>query len=148
MNSDIEMQVNELFKDVPKGRWSRNPVTDGCWVSGRDPVKAQKQLACQALLAREWFAGHKPDDAPELPLTYGDREDLKTGGLSHLVAWFARSIASRDYIVEGHPLFDKYARGVMASEFAPEFIKGDAELMRRYPPCRLEGLNNAMCWVG
>src|SRR5258708_705070 len=36
----------------------------------------------QAQLAREHFATNGPPDAPPLPLSYDEREDLKVGGLS------------------------------------------------------------------
>ncbi len=103
-------------------------------------------LELQAQLAREHFAANGPPDAPPLPLSYDEREDLKAGGLSTIVAWYARSWEARRYNPQGHPLFDDYARGVMASDYAPYFIKNDAALLRRFPPRSLPGLGPGLCW--
>ena len=100
----------------------------------------------RARFARKWFALNSPPDAPPLPLGYDEREDLKVGGLKHLVAWFACSLACRDYAVEKHPSFDDYARGLMASEYTPGFVKSDGELQRRFPPRPLAGLGPALVW--
>jgi hypothetical protein len=48
--------------------------------------------------------------------------------------------------VTEHPSFDNYACGVMASEYAPDLIKKDEELQRRFPPCQLTGLGPGLCW--
>ena len=79
------------------------------------PAK-QRQFERQALAAREWFKQHGPPDAPVFPIGYAEREELKIGGLPHIVAWYARSLAARKYNFEEHPSFDEYASGVMASE--------------------------------
>jgi hypothetical protein len=76
----------------------------------------------------------------------GDREALKRGGVPHILAWYARSLSCREYDVLEHPLFDDYARGVMASEYAPDFITRDEELRRRFPPRHLKGLGPGLCW--
>src|ERR1035437_4350794 len=87
-----------------------------------------------ALAAREWFKRNGPPDAPPLPLGYDEREDLKVGGVKHIIAWFACSLACRDYAVEKHPSFDDYACGLMASKYPPGFVKNDEERKRRSPP--------------
>ena len=89
------------------------------------------------------FADHGPSDAPPLPLNYGDREDLKHGGIDHVVALYARSLMANEYDVEAHPSFDDCACGVMASGL---FSWGDASLASRYPPRPLEGLDIGLCW--
>jgi hypothetical protein len=61
-------------------------------VPGEDNMEPLKKLACAGLIAREWFAIHGPADAPPLPLSGGKREYLKTGGLSTIVALWARSL--------------------------------------------------------
>ena len=83
-----------------------------------------------ALAARKWFADHGPPDLQPLPLGYNEREALKHGGVDHILAWFARSLDCRNYDVLEHPAFNEYARGVMASEFCPYFIKDDETLPR------------------
>src|SRR5215217_3636744 len=115
-------------------------------VSTIDQYTQDKQLAGRALVARNWFALNGPTDAPPLPLNYGEREALKSGGLPHIVAWFARSLAWWDYDFAEHPSFEDYAGGVMTSEYAPDFIKNDNALLRRFPPQKLSGLGPGLCW--
>ena len=84
-----------------------------------------------------------------LPLSYAEREHLKIGGYGpakRILAWYARSLEGRDYNLEEHPSFHDYACGVMASELAPDFIRNDVELQRRFPPRPLDGLRNGLCW--
>jgi hypothetical protein len=121
-------------------------VTGGRFVRGRDPLPEQKRLAVKALRARDWFAPQRPANASELPLTYEDRERIKIGGVDYIVSVFARSLAMRDYEIEGHPRFDQYARGVMASENAPDLLTNDAELRKQYPPAPLPGLGPGLVW--
>ena len=122
------------------------PVVGGHYVSGEDPIESMMELAVRALQAREWFALNGPSDAPLLPLSYDEREKMKVGGVEHLEAWYAHSLSCLDYAVEEHPPFDDYARGVMASEHAPDFIKNDKQLRRRYPPKKLIGLGPGLVW--
>ena len=68
--------------------------------------------------------------------------------MPYIVSVFARSLACRDYEMEGHPNFDVYARGVMASNMTPEFIRKDAQLLRRYPPVPLNGMGPGLMWRG
>jgi hypothetical protein len=145
---EIEAQVDLLFQGAParRGESRRNPVTGGGYISGYDPIKPQKEAACRALRAREWFAVTAPHDAPPLPLSYGEREALKAGGLPHLVAWYARSLEARDYKYWEHPSFDDYARGVLASPYAPDFIKEDAQLRQRFSAKPLNGLGSGLYW--
>ena len=86
-----------------------------------------------ALAARKWLAENGPSGLKPLPLGYNEREALKHGGVDHILAWFARSLDCRNYDVLEHPAFDEYARGVMASEFCPYFIKDDETLQKRFP---------------
>jgi hypothetical protein len=148
MRTAIEAVVERLFREAPDRHYEirENPVTGGRWVSGVDPVGPQKHAAIRALKAEEWFARHAPHDAPPLPLSYCDRECLKRGGLPHIVAWFARSLAARGYNLDGHPLFEEFARGVMASPHTPDFIKQDQSLQTRFPPCPLPGLGSGLYW--
>ena len=103
-------------------------------------------LEGQAQLAREHFATNGPPDAPALPLSYDEREDLKVGGLPHIVSWYGRSWEARRYNLLEHPSFDDYARGLMAWEHTPYFIKNNEELLRRFPPRALPGLGLALRW--
>jgi hypothetical protein len=101
----------------------------------------------QARRAREWFSKNGPPDLQPLPLGYNERERLKHGGADHILAWFARSLDNRDYDVGEHPSFHDYACGVMASEFAPTFIKVDQELKKRFPARELGGLGPGLQWL-
>jgi hypothetical protein len=147
--STISLEVDRLFAlDRKKyhGQRRQIPVVGGSYVPGEDNIKPMKKLARAALLARKWFADNGPPDIQPLPLSYGDREELKAGGAPHILAWYARSLACRNYDVLEHPLFDDYARGVMASEFAPDFITKKEKLRQRFPPRLLKGLGPGLCW--
>jgi hypothetical protein len=100
------------------------------------------------LYARKWFALDGPSDAPPLPLSYNEREDLKCGGsgLARMVAYYARSLEGQDYNLEVHPSFHDYACGVMAADETAEFIRDDPDLIRRFPPRPLPGLVSGLHW--
>jgi hypothetical protein len=118
-------------------------------ISAVDLIPKRNPRGRRALAARKWFELHGPPDAPPLPLGYNEREALKRGGLPHIVAWYACSLACRDYSFKDHPSFDDYARGVMASDhisYPAARIQKDAELQRRFPPRPLAGLGPALVW--
>ena len=96
--------------------------------------------------ACEYFSQTAPADAPPLPRSYEEREKLKVGGVPHIVAWFARSLEVCNYDFGIHPLFSPYARGVLASSHAPEFITQDLTLQQRFPPLPLKGLGRGLYW--
>jgi hypothetical protein len=149
MTLQIKADVDRFFREAPdrSSYFRRNPVT-GSGFTADDPIGLQKRDARRALKAREWFAGHAPSCAPHLPLSYGDRERMKAGGLPHIVAWFARSLEARDYNWDGHPSFQEYASGVLACPQAPSFITQDKMLQRRFPPSPLPGLDDrSLCWT-
>ena len=100
------------------------------------------------LAARRWFAKNGPPDAPPLPLSYQEREDLKCGGsgFERMVAYYAGSLEGMGYAVEVHPSFHDYACGVMASDLAHSLLTDDEELRRRYPARPLPGLGAGLCW--
>ena len=150
--NSAEYQARRLVDSLFKANAARYgeicdwPVIGGHYVSGFDPIEATRETAVCALLARDWFADNGPADGPPLPLSHDEREDLKVGGLKHLTAWFGRSLEGLDWKFWEHPSFDDYARGVMASDETPYFIKKDEELQRRFPPCTLSGLGSGLCW--
>src|SRR5262245_7773146 len=148
MEETIASRVDVMFREAVDSMYETrtNPVTGSRWVRGLDPIKPQKQAARRALMAREWFALAGPPDAPPLPLSYGERENLKVGGLPHIVAWFARSLEALDYEFCSHPCFEDYARGVLASPYAPDFIKSDEQLAQRFAPTPLNGLGSGLYW--
>ena len=117
------------------------------WVDCQETSAKQRQFERQALAAREWFKQHGPPGAPVFPIGYAEREELKMGGLPHIIAWYARSLAARKYNFEEHPSFDEYASGVMASEkHAPGFIRDNEEMRRRFPPRPLAWLETGLYW--
>jgi hypothetical protein len=97
--------------------------------------------------ARKWFADNGPPDLQPLPLGYNERERLKHGGADHILAWYARSLDGLDYDVSAHPSFYDYACGVMASEFAPNFIKNNETLKKHFPPRELAGRGPGLWWL-
>jgi hypothetical protein len=147
---DFKPEVDRLFREAPDRRASlrQNPVTGGRWLCGADPIGRQKRDACRALVAQAWFAWDNPG-LPQLPLSYGEREDIKgRSGLEYIISVYARSLAARRYDTDRHPPFEQYARGVLASDYAPDFIKDDTDLIKRYPPRTLPGLGSGLCWQG
>jgi hypothetical protein len=147
--SMIKSHVDRLFKDAAsrRGHVCENPVTGGHWLHGDDPIAPQKRTAARALLAREYFAIYGPHDAPPLPLSDAELEDLKyTDPFSHIVEGFAYSLRAHDWDFNSHPSFEDFACGCMASEHAPDFVKNDEALRKRYPPRTLHGLGPGLCW--
>jgi hypothetical protein len=114
-------------------------------ISGVDLFQSPRGRRAKA--ARKWFAENGPADLQPLPLGYSERETLKAGGAPHILAWYARSLASLHYDFLTHPSFDDYARGVMASEFGWDTVKHDIELQRRFPPRHLDGLGPGLYWL-
>lgn len=146
----IGREVERLFSENPgsDGGHYENPVTGGRFVHGFDPIEPQKEAAYRALLAREWFAVNGPADAPQLPITYEEREYLKwqTGRpLDYVVAQFAGSLLTH-YDVTEHPSFSEFVSGLQwdhdnGGSALPLSREGLAELKRRFPPRQLEGLS-------
>ena len=145
----IRTHVDRPFTDAPpwRGELCENPVTGGYWLPGDDPISRQKRMACRALFAREWFDLYGPHNAPPLPLSDAELDELKyTDPLSHIVSCFAYSLRAHDYEFNGHPSFEDFARGVLASDYAPDFVREDEVLCKRYPPRPLRGLGPGLCW--
>ena len=104
-------------------------------------------LEHEAQFAREYFAANGPPDAPSLPLSYNEREDLNgRGGLAKITKWYARSLEGRRYNLQEHPAFYDYACGVMASVLTPDTVRDDADLRLRFPPRPLSGLGSGLYW--
>src|SRR5262245_18867833 len=143
---EIKEHVDRLFRANRKQDLAEIPILGGHYCPGQDNIRPLKKLVRAALAAREWFYENGPEDLQPLPLSYGEREALKSKGASHIRAWYARSLECRDYDVSEHPPFDDYARGVMASEHAPEFITENEELRQRFPPRPLKGLGPGLYW--
>ena len=147
--TSIRREVERLFSEISarRGELCENPVTGGEFVYGFDPMRLQKKIAYHALLAREDFALNGPADAPLLPLEHWECEQVRWSGkpLDYLTAQYAKRMVAL-YDVKAHLSFDDYARGVLwehdnvagsALPFTPEQL---AEMKRRFPPRKLEGL--------
>ena len=142
----IELHVDQLFKDET-GRLRRNPVTGGYWVHGEDSISHQKRAACRALLAQEWFAVYGPRNAPPLPTMEVDMHAMKyTSPLNYILSRFAHSLMMNGWDFINYPSFEKFARGCMASKYAPDFVKNDKLLRKRYPPRHLPRLGRGLGW--
>jgi hypothetical protein len=147
-SSSIRKQVGRLFRQLHARRYDacRNPVTGLTFQWGVDSISEQKLEACRALVAREWHAQASPM-APVLPVDALEIDAMKSGGGErHLFAYYAQSIHCRGYSVSGYPSWETYARGVLASPYAPDFLTQDAELLTRFPPRRMRGLTPYLTW--
>jgi hypothetical protein len=153
----IKSYVERLFKDAPdrNNQSRRNPVTAAGFVNGKDPIAPQKRKAHRALLAREWFYVFGPHDAPPLPLSHWEIQDMRYGtykfgatraAFYHLIANYAVSLSGEGYDFNIHPSFEDYASSVLASDYAPNILKNDEELCNRYPPRNLCTIGPGLCW--
>jgi hypothetical protein len=151
----IGREVERLFGEISaqRGDECQNPVTYGLFVYGFDPIKKQKEAVYRRLLVREYFALSGPSDAPLMPIDEWDRDRAKhsNGLLGFITAHFMWSMEDQDDM-RLHPSFAEFASGMLwlhdnhdrkvgcysLSYFPPEQI---AELKRRFPPRKLEGLS-------
>jgi hypothetical protein len=152
----IGREVERLFGEISakRGDLCTNPVTGGEFVYGFDPIRLQKKMAYHALRAREDFARNGPADAPRLPLEHWECERVRWSGsrpLDYFTAQYAKCKVAL-YNVKTHLSFDDYARGLLWDNdnvpgstlpFTPEQL---AEMRRRFPPRKLEGLKT-FCWL-
>ena len=150
-NSPIEREVDSLLSQIKgkRGAICRNPVTDGGFVWGVDPIVVQKRAAVRALRAQEWFSVNSPQDLPLLPLSHNDREDYRNArGLTGVVGFYSRSLSRQDYDVHKHPSFDDFACGLMAMSMESGVwgLENDEYLKRRFPPRLLAGMTAGPFW--
>jgi len=66
---------------------------------------------------------------------------MNGGPLGYLIACYAASLEAYQYRVFDHPGAGDYVRGVMACSTALEEVRKDPEMLRRFPPQKLEGLD-------
>jgi hypothetical protein len=99
------------------------------------------------------FGTHNgPQDAQPLPISSQEIEDRKYAwdseqpSLSYIVSCFAYSLRVHKHDFNSHPSFEDFACGVMASETAPDFVREDKVLRKRYQPHRLRDLVAGDCW--
>ncbi len=150
--NQIKQYVDALFAQAEADvrgigtAYRTNPVDGGGWVPGLDSKAKQKAKAVRALIAREKFNRNKPVDVPSLPLTKADREAMMSTPLGNLQALYARSLEHFEHDYDNHPSFARFAAGVMASPHAPDFIKSDPNLQKRFPARLLPGLGHGCYW--
>ena len=146
--SILQAHVKTLFAEIerPRGELGIIPVLGG-WCERGEPLTREKRLAVRALLAREWFAVYGPPDAPPLPLSPREQEALRYHDpFGHIVAEYARSLQANGWDFRNHPSFEDFARGDMASGFAPDFIRENPMLLKRFPPRPLPSLGPGAIW--
>jgi hypothetical protein len=150
ITAEIKRKVDRLFEELnaKRGDYCFNPVTGGTFIWGEDPIKPQKEDACCALAAREWFAVNGPPDAPPLPLSHEECEDYRrSSGLMKIVGFFGRSVRkTAKYDIQGHPSFEDFARGLMASNSGLWRVESDEEMRKRFPPRHLPGMTGGLYW--
>ena len=153
IESPTRREVERLFGKISarRGDLCINPVTGGEFVYGFDSIKRQKDAAYKRLLVREYFALHGPPDAPVMPVDEYDRDRAKhsSGPLGFITAQFHWSLESQDDL-RVHPSFGDFASGMLWQHY--NNVEGYslrcfpseqlAEMKRRYPPRKLEGLNS------
>ena len=147
----IGREVERLFGEISakRGDLCWNPVTGAEFVYGLDPIKKQKEAAYRRLLVRDYFGLNSPADAPLMPIDEWERDHAKhlSGLLGFITAHFMWSLENQDDL-RVHPSFAEFASGMLwqhdkdvkgysLSYFPSEQI---AELKRRFPPRKLEGL--------
>lgn len=108
-----------------------------------------------AYAARKWFKyiyqEVEPEfaDAPALPVSPQEQfwlMSMRAGPLGYLIGCYAASLKAHDYH-DHHPLPPDYISGVMACSSLPEEVRSDPEMLRRFPPKKLEGLDEStMIW--
>jgi hypothetical protein len=150
--SPIVKEVDKLFRQLHgrRGEICTNPVTGGRFVlgmRGEDSIAAQKRDACRALVAREWHAEHSPTAPPLLVNVWDIDSAMSGGGISHLLAYFSQSVEGTDWYTAGHPTFEVYARGVLASPECPPILREDQYLVSRFPPRPIYGLAPSLLYV-
>jgi hypothetical protein len=148
----IVREVDRQFRQLAgwrHGTACNNPVTGGGFVyglRGEDSIAAQKRSACRALVACEWHAHNSPSAPPLLVDCYEIERQRWGGGLSSLFGFFSRSVATADWAIAGHPPFEIYARGALASPRCPSILKNDRSLAKRFPPQPIFSLGCGLIW--
>jgi hypothetical protein len=150
--TQIAREVERLFGEISaeRGDLCTNPVTGGEFVYGVDSIKRQKDAAYKRLLVREHFALHRPPDAPLMPTDDYERNRAKhaSGPLGFITAQFMWSLEDQDDL-KLHPSFADFASGMLwqhdnnnVEGYSLGCFPSDqiAELKRRFPPRKLEGL--------
>jgi hypothetical protein len=146
----IKQQVDRQFRQLHarRGDWCNNPITGDSFVWGSGRTSEEKRSACRALVAREWHAEHSPDALP-LPVHTWDIDIAKrsASNVAHLLGYFSQSLAYDDWRISGHPPFEIYAQGVLASPECPWFFAEDKTLVALFPPRPIYGLQLGLVYV-
>jgi hypothetical protein len=100
----------------------------------------------RAQVARKWFAENGPSDMQPLPLGYGERERLKDGSPHHIVTWYARSLADQELRRGKASVVPRLCLRRDGFAGHPSAMAESPELLRRFPPRPLEGLDSHLYW--
>ena len=73
-----------------------------------------------------------PADAPRIPLSNFEHDNLLVGGIKQITAWYGRSLALFNYQVFDHPDFEAFGSGVMASPLTREAKEGAERQLADY----------------
>jgi hypothetical protein len=147
----IGNEVDRVFDGVSgkPGDSCMNPITGEQFIYGYFSMKREKEAAYRRLLVREYFALSGPSDAPLVPMDEWDRDRAKhlSGLLGFVTTQFMWSVESQDDL-RMHPSFADFASGILwqheneVEGYSLSYFPSDqiAELKRRFPPRKLEGL--------
>jgi hypothetical protein len=145
--NEFERHVDELVAAHRRGCVVvKSPIFSGPVQISEIPKL--KQLIHNGLRARAWHERYGPIYGRRLPLTELERIAMfcSENNALHLVALYAISLQGRDFDYLTHPLYFDYARGVLASEHAKDYLREDPDLLREFPPKELGGLDERCRW--
>jgi hypothetical protein len=145
----LERHVGDLFEEVrQKAEAAGEKFAIVPYLGDSFPIECAwlfrlKRQVARALVARKLFEQHAP---PELPLSNTDIEKAIRSKDNRivLIGFFARSWACANW--GAHPSFIDYSSAVMTSEHAPQHLRTDAALLKKFPPRPLKGLDRNLCW--
>ena len=119
-----------------------NPIAGSYFHRPGDALNREINISVPRLLALAYFGRGGPLGVP-LPLNYREREVMKGKGIPELTLWalFSRSVEANSFNCNIHPSFHAYAKGLLLSERGHTLTANDPQLVWKYPPIKLPGLN-------
>ncbi len=123
-------------------------IFTGTYFTSSEKISVEVRKSVPRLRALVHFGLDGPFGVP-LPLTYGQREQLKLSEYPEIVLWalFARSLELNKFDYELHPSFSQYVAGVLLSERGRRMLDEHSFLLSDYPPQMLRGLDiRSLLW--
>ena len=119
-----------------------NPIAGSYFHRPGDALNREINISVPRLLALAYFGRGGPLGVP-LPLNYSERELLKLRGNPELTLWalFSMSVEANSFNCNIHPTFQAYAKGLLLSDRGLTLTANDPQLVWKYPPLKLPGLN-------